>query len=77
LVVAGVWLYRRNARVAGEPDDDDEYEPVEDGTYEDPDSIVDAIIALDDLYAAGELPEEAYQQRRAELKERLRIVTGE
>ncbi len=29
---------------------------------------MDAILALDDLYQAGELPEEAYRLRRAELK---------
>jgi len=34
--------------------------------------VIDAIIALDDLYQRGELPEEAYLQRRAELKSRLR-----
>ncbi len=38
------------------------------------DDIMDAIIALDELYRKGELPEEAYQQRRAELKDRLRNV---
>jgi hypothetical protein len=35
---------------------------------------LDAIVALDDLYQAGELPETAYQQRRADLKERLRKI---
>lgn len=75
LVVAGVWLYRRNTKVAVEPDGDIEYETMDEEAYEDSDTIVDAIIALDDLYAAGELPEEAYQQRRAELKERLRVAT--
>ena len=29
---------------------------------------MDAILALDDLYQEGQLPEDAYQQRRAELK---------
>ena len=33
---------------------------------------MDAIIALDDQYHAGNLPEEAYLERRAELKEKLR-----
>jgi hypothetical protein len=37
---------------------------------------MDAIIALDDLYKAGELPEDAYQQRRLELKEKLNQVVG-
>ena len=33
---------------------------------------MEAIIALDDLHRAGKIPESAYQQRRAELKEQLR-----
>jgi hypothetical protein len=33
---------------------------------------MDAILALDDQYQSGELPDAAYQQRRAELKEQLR-----
>ena len=40
-------------------------------THETPEDVMDAIIALDDLYQAGKLPKEAYQQRRAELKDRL------
>ena len=39
-------------------------------------SILDAIVALDDLYQAGELPEEAYKERRAELKDRLKQFRG-
>ncbi len=35
------------------------------------DSILDAILALDDLHAKGDLPDAAYQERRAELKQRL------
>jgi hypothetical protein len=37
---------------------------------------MDAIIALDDLYQAGQLPEDAYLKRRADLKERLQVVLG-
>jgi hypothetical protein len=33
---------------------------------------MDAIIALDDQYKAGNLSEEAYQKRREELKARLK-----
>jgi hypothetical protein len=33
---------------------------------------MDAIIALDDLHRAGKIPDEAYQQRRGELKEALK-----
>ena len=41
---------------------------------EDVDSLLDAIAALDDMHAAGELPDPAYQQRRAELKAKLAIL---
>lgn len=39
---------------------------------EEREALMDAIIALDDMYQAGELPEEAYRERRAELKGRLK-----
>lgn len=39
------------------------------------DAILDAILALDDLHQAGKLPDEAYQERRSELKARLRRLT--
>jgi len=52
--------------------------------YSEPDDVdstenyMDAIIALDDLYQAGEIHEEAYQTRRAALKLRLQaVVEGE
>lgn len=73
LVGVGIWVFRRNSIGNGTADQEmdyaDESQPVE---YADPDTIMDAIIALDDLYADGELPEDAYLQRRAELKEQLR-----
>jgi hypothetical protein len=77
LAGAGMWLYRRQARM----------EPVEvdagagelvDAVNSDPDessdAILDAILALDDLHASGKLADAAYQQRRAELKTRLSAV---
>jgi len=39
---------------------------------DDADSIMDAIIALDDLHRAGKIADEAYETRRAELKARLK-----
>jgi len=39
------------------------------------DSLMDGIIALDDMYQDGELPEEAYLKRRKELKDRLRALS--
>lgn len=37
-------------------------------------TLLDDIVALDDLYQSGSLPKEAYDERRAELKERLRVA---
>jgi mono/diheme cytochrome c family protein len=38
-------------------------------------SLMDGIIALDDMYQCGELPEEVYLTRRKELKDRLRALS--
>jgi hypothetical protein len=77
LVLGGLWLYRNNQRKAAlqatsggvditssisglnlSPDDEE--------------TLMDGIIALDDQYHAGNLPKEAYLERRAILKEKLR-----
>lgn len=72
LIIAGVWLYRRRGsedQVEEIADQEvDEAEPEAEDTRE---SLLDAIVALDDLYQAGQLPEIAYQERRADLKARL------
>jgi hypothetical protein len=39
------------------------------------DALLDAIIALDDQFQAGEIPRLAYEDRRAELKERFRAAS--
>jgi mono/diheme cytochrome c family protein len=70
LILAGVWMFLRDR---GKADADD----LEDGggsedEFETSEEIMDAIIALDDLHRAQKIPEEAYQKRRAELKERLK-----
>ena len=69
LVIAGVWLYRRNSSSADKLDD--QADIVEAPFEETTESIMDAILTLDDLYQANQLPEEAYLQRRSELKARL------
>ena len=79
LIGAGVWLYRRSQRDYNQDDfiDEDGEEPTSiNDIPDDPNALMDAIIALDDLYQAGELPEEAYRQRRAVLKEQLREMIG-
>lgn len=68
LIGAGVWLYRqRTSQYAGKSDGEAEVEE----EIETSEAILDAIVALDDLHAAGNLPEAAYQERRAQLKARL------
>lgn len=80
LVLAGVWIGRRNRNGAleSEPDiveaEEAELTPETPDTSVDADTIMDDIIALDDLYQAGELPEAAYRERRAELKEKLKVL---
>ena len=69
LILAGVWLFMRDRKRKG-VDVVDEEEEV--GELDDPESLMDAIIALDDLHRAGKLSDEAYQQRRNELKDALK-----
>ena len=72
LIVTGGFLFRK---YKSEEELVDEEEIIsDDENVLDADSIMDAIIALDDLYQQGDLPEKAYKQRRAELKEKLRIA---
>jgi mono/diheme cytochrome c family protein len=68
LIGSGIYLWQRNRH------QDEEIEDDADG--ENPEDMMDAIIALDELYEAGEIPRDAYQKRRHELKERLRELVG-
>lgn len=70
LIVAGGWLFiRSRSRDDIDVKDEDQGELPDE---EDVDTILEAILALDDQFQAGELPQEAYQIRRAELKARLK-----
>jgi len=77
--VVGVWLFRRNQlKVALQPSSEG-IDLAASGSHldavpEDEDTLMDAIIALDDQYRAGNLPEEAYLERRAVLKGKLRNI---
>jgi len=68
LILAGAFFYWRDRQK--EEDEGDLAE--EDDEEMSEDDILDAIIALDDQLRAGNLSEEAYQERRAELKGMLR-----
>jgi hypothetical protein len=75
LIAAGVWIYQRSRSQTDEREDGHEAVTSRDlSPDEDADTLMDAILALDDLYKEGQLPEEAYHQRRAELKERLKTI---
>ena len=67
---------RDRTRVLKEEQEDQEKrnQQQEDALGEDPENIMDAMIALDDQYKAGEIPKEAYEKRRMELKERLKGI---
>jgi mono/diheme cytochrome c family protein len=74
MIAAGVWLYRRNQ--TPELDEIIEEEAEEESLDDlDREHLIEAIIALDDLYQEGELPEKAYRKRRADLKMRLKEVS--
>jgi mono/diheme cytochrome c family protein len=66
LIGVGLYLYVRERRrtEAEEPESE----------FDSSDEVMDAILALDDLHRAGKISDEAYQSRRAELKEILREI---
>ena len=79
LILAGLWMFRgtlargkKAASLLTQPD----ALSVDVVDHEDSETLVDAIIALDEKYRAGEIPEAAYQERRAELKARLKSKLG-
>ena len=79
LIVAGLWLFRQNRMKVAKQRSTEGIAAGSTGAQldaltEDIDTLMDAIIALDDQYRAGNLPEEAYLERRAVLKDKLRKI---
>jgi mono/diheme cytochrome c family protein len=68
LIAVGVFLFLRDRRKS----QDEEAEVAPEPAGESAEEIMDAIIALDDQYRAGNISEDAYQKRRADLKARLK-----
>jgi mono/diheme cytochrome c family protein len=68
LLGVGAWLFLRQRRAEKELEAELEGIPA----IQNDDDVLDAIIALDDQYRAGNIPEEAYRQRRQELKDQLK-----
>ncbi len=74
LIILGIFLFLRDRKLRKMEDEfeDDEEEGEKDAIGEDRDSIMDAVIALDDQYKTGDISKEAYEMRRDELIERLK-----
>jgi mono/diheme cytochrome c family protein len=77
LLVVGLWLFNKNRlKTASQPSTTvtglDTTGAQMENISEDEETLMDAIITLDDQYRAGNLPEDAYLERRAVLKEKLR-----
>lgn len=66
LIAIGGFLFIRDRKRVVEDEEDDEPE------FESSDEVLDAILALDDLHRAGKISDEAYNQRRSELKRLLK-----
>jgi len=74
LVGLGFYLFLRDRKLRQLEDEfeDDEEITAEDSLGNDRESIMDAIIALDDQFKVGDISKEAYEKRRDELKDRLK-----
>ena len=80
LVALGIFLFIRDRKLRKMEEEEDleessDQNPLENGKDalgNDRLSIMDAIIALDDQFQSGDISKEAYDQRRAELKDRLK-----
>jgi hypothetical protein len=74
LIGLGIFLFLRDRKLRKleEEFEGDDEEGDEDALGDDRESIMDAIIALDDQFKAGDISKEAYEKRRGELKDRLK-----
>jgi mono/diheme cytochrome c family protein len=76
LIGAGVYLWVRNRDKEEAGDGSEDAYANDLPETENPEDLMDAIITLDDLYQKGEIPEDAYLERRAELKAHLKEIMG-
>ncbi len=75
LIVIGVYLFWRDRqKLADEDDEEDDDDNDDDADETEKEEIMDAIVALDDQYKAGNITESAYKDRRAELKAKLKAL---
>jgi hypothetical protein len=74
LIGAGAWLYRRSQKTKPAVNSAEQTRASE--IEDTQDSLMDAILVLDDQFKAGKIPEDAYRRRRTELKDRLRRLVA-
>ena len=72
LILAGVWMYLRDRQRGTENDEEETGEEEGNAEFDSAEEAMDAIIALDDQYRAKKIKDDAYQKRRAELKDILK-----
>jgi hypothetical protein len=73
-IALGIVLFLRDRARARQEDLEEEETGREDALGNDPDTITDAIISLDEQLRKGEISREVHDKRRSELKERLKKV---
>ncbi len=78
LIGAGAWLYYGQQSTNGEKPSPEEVLEEEEAApvFQDAEAVMDAILALDDQYKRGDLPEIAYLERRSALKAQLAKIHG-
>lgn len=77
LIGLGVWIFRRGSRGREDSDAGEEAEPVPEHIHAmSREELMDAIIALDDRFKVGDLPEGAYLKQRSLLKGQLHGMLG-
>ncbi len=75
LIGVGIYLYLRDrARLKNESSEEVKTTNEANSLGEDKNIIIDAMIALDDQYKSGEIGKDAYEKRRLELKNRLKVA---
>ena len=74
LIITGGWMFWRNRRNAGNAVEDEIDDDDEDNDGASVNELMDAIVALDDQYKAGNIQEAPYKERRAELKAKLKKI---
>lgn len=72
LLVAGGVLYWRDRQQPSDVEDESESEEEDEAEFASSEEVLDAILALDDLHRSKKISDEAYQKRRAELKDTLK-----